>query len=242
MGRGPEGSATQAGRAEAGSAPKAASGIERLEDADDSGSPPGAAGGQAGGESQLDIGLGSTGPSPVAVQDRRSKNKPASNKPLEPEQFTRKRWGLSAPDAAIGLEREVSVDVESQRLVIAGKHAIRMGEGESKQETFERLVTVLDLQARDWGQPPQGFYWTPSLRFVVADGGNSNYELAKSLAERAGLVTSKEFATDRPAKPSRWGTTGGPELPPVAPQRIPGTPVPLSSAPQPPRVIRGGTP
>ena len=259
VGGGPQGSRTQTGREASGSEPPADSGIERLEVADDTGSAPGAAGspagGQAGRESQLDIGLGSTGPSPIAVQDRRSKNKSASNKPIEPEQFTRKRWGLSAPDAAIGLEREVCIEVEPARLVIAGQHAIRMGEGESKQETFERLVTVLDLQARDWGQPPQGFFWKPSLRFVVAKDGNPNYEQARALAERAGLTTSKEYASDNPAKPPRSGATGerlrspvlldhtgGPKPPPVAPERAPGTPVPMTSASKPVRVIRGGTP
>ncbi|MEK6260329.1 MAG: hypothetical protein AABP62_17055 [Planctomycetota bacterium] len=221
VGRGAEASATQAGREAAGSAPPADSGIERLEGADDSGSAPSPAGGQAGRESKLDIGLGSTGPTPIAVQDRRTKNKSASNKPVEPEQFTRKRWGLSAPDAAIGLEREVCIDVEPGRLVVAGKHAIRMGEGESRQETFERLVTVLDLQARDWGQPPQGFFWKPSLRFVVAKDGNPNYEQARALAERAGLTTSKEYATDSAEKTGRTTT------PPAS---------------KPARVIRGVTP
>ena len=237
-GRGSKGSFTATGRTGEGSGEPTDSGIERLDGADGSGS----AGGSSGGGATPDIGLGSTGPSPIAVQDRRTKNKSASNKPIEPEQFTRKRWGLSAPDAAIGLEREVSIDVESNRLVVAGKHAIRVGEGESKQETFERLVTVLDLQARDWGQPPQGFYWTPSLRFVVADGGSSNYELSKSLAERAGLVTSMEFAGDRAAKPSHTPATSPQKPLPVPPARTPGTPVPMTSTPQPLRVIRGGTP
>ena len=250
--QGDQGSAVEATGTGGGTPQRGPSGIERLTDEDDTGSAPGSAGGQAGGAAPLDIGLGSTGPTAVPVHDRRSK-KGASNKPLEPEQFTRKRWGLSAADAAIGLEREVSIDVESNRLVIAGKHAIRIGEGESKQEVFERLVTVLDLQARDWGRPPQGFYWTPSLRFVVADAGSSNYELAKTLAERAGLATSKEFATDRSAKPTYTPAsgatgerlrspvlpkeTGGSPLPPVAPRRVPGTPVLPSS-----RVIRGETP
>jgi len=210
VGGGPQGSRTQTGREAAGSAPPTDSGIERIEGADDSGSAPGAAGspagGQAGRESQLDIGLGSTGPTPISVQDLRTKNKSANSKPIEPEQFTRKRWGLSAPDAAIGLEREVCIEVESARLVIAGKHAVRMGEGESKQETFERLVTVLDLQARDWGQPPQGFFWKPSLRFVVAKDGNPNYEQARALAERAGLTTSKEYAGDSAEKTGRTST------------------------------------
>ena len=55
---------------------------------------------------------------------------------------------------------------------------------------------VLDLQARDWGQPPQGFFWKPSLRFVVAQDGNPNYEQARALTERSGLSTSKEYAPD----------------------------------------------
>ena len=206
MGQGTEGSAEQTGREENGTAPTADSGIERVDGAEDSGATPGSAGGQAGREPQLDIGLGSTGNPSIAVQDRRTKNKSANSKPLEPEQFTRKRWGLSAADAAIGLEREVCIDVESSRMVVAGKHAIRMGEGESKQETFERLVTVLDLQARDWGQPPQGFFWKPSLRFVVAKDGNPNYEQAHALAERAGLTTSKEYATDSAEKTGRTTT------------------------------------
>ena len=222
---GPKGSPTQTGRAGEGSTEPTDSGIEQLDGADGSASTPGSAGGKAGGkasrEGPSDIGLGSTGNPSIAMHDQRTKSKSASNKPIEPEQFTRKRWGLSAADAAIGLEREVSVDVEPSRLVIAGKHAIRMGEGESKQETFERLVTVLDLQARDWGQPPQGFFWKPSLQFVVAKDGNPNYEQVRALAERAGLTTSKEYATDSNEKAGRTTT------PPAS---------------KPARVIRGGTP
>ena len=171
------------------------SGIERLTDENDADSASGAAVGADRGAAPLDIGLGSTGPTAVPVIDRRTK-KAGVNKPLEPEMLAHKRWGLSAADAAIGLEREVRIDVEAKRLVVGGKHAISMGNAESKQETWERLVTVLDLQARDWGQPPQGFFWKPSLRFVVAKDGNPNYEQARALTERSGLSTSKEYAPD----------------------------------------------
>lgn len=214
-------SSTEADGADGDTPPRAATGIERIADTAGTDSAPGAAGGQAGGATPLDIGLGSTGPTAVPVYDRRTK-KSSTSKPLEPEMLARKRWGLSAPDAAIGLEREIRINVEPNRLVIGGKHAIRMGEGESKQETFERLATVIDLQAREWGQPPQGFFWTPSLKFVVAEGGNPHYETARSLAERAGLVTSKEYAADNPEKPTR-------------------TPATPASA-KPARTLRGGTP
>ena len=200
------------------------SGIERLTDENDSDSASGAAVGADRGAAPLDIGLGSTGPTAVPVIDRRTK-KAGVNKPLEPEMLSHKRWGLSAADAAIGLEREVRIDVESKRLVVGGKHAISMGNGESKQETLERLVTVLDLQARDWGQPPQGFFWKPSLRFVVAKDGNPNYEQARALTERSGLSTSKEYAPDTADK--------------AVDKPVPTTTPPAS---KPLRVTRGGTP
>ncbi len=202
------------------------SGIERLTDENDSDSAPGAAVGADRGAAPLDIGLGSTGPTAVPVIDRRTK-KAGVNKPLEPEMLAHKRWGLSAADAAIGLEREVRIDVEAKRLVVGGKHAISMGNAESKQETWERLVTVLDLQARDWGQPPQGFFWKPSLRFVVAQDGNPNYEQARALTERSGLSTSKEYAPDTADKTGTAAKTGSATTPPAS---------------RPLRVTRGGTP
>ena len=208
------------------SPPPGDSGIERLAEESDADSATGAAVGADRGEAPLDIGLGSTGPMAVPVIDRRSK-KSALNKPIEPEMLSHKRWGLSAADAAIGLEREVRIDVESKRLVVGGKHAISMGNAESRQETLERLVTVLDLQARDWGQPPQGFFWKPSLRFVVAKDGNPNYEQARALTERSGLSTSKEYAPDTADKTGTAATTGSATTPPAS---------------KPLRVTRGGTP
>ena len=213
-----QGRQTSGKEASGNSSPLGDSGIERLANENDPHPATGAAVGADRGEAPLDIGLGSTGPMPVPVIDRRSK-KSALNKPIEPEMLSHKRWGLSAADAAIGLEREVRIDVESKRLVVGGKHAIHMGDGESKQETLERLVTVLDLQARDWGQPPQGFFWKPSLRFVVAKDGNPNYEQARALTEQSGLSTSKEYATE------------------TADKAVPPTTPPVS---KPLRVTRGG--
>ena len=218
--------ASKEGRQSSGTETPGDPGIERLADESDPASATGTAVGADRGAKPLDIGLGSSGPTAVPVIDRRTK-KVGVNKPLEPEMLSHKRWGLSAADAAIGLEREVRIDVEAKRLVVGGKHAISMGNAESKQETLERLVTVLDLQARDWGQPPQGFFWKPSLRFVVAKDGNPNYEQARALTERSGLSTSKEYAPDSADK------TG------TADKAAPATTPPAS---KPLRVTRGGTP
>ena len=218
---------TEASGTGGGSSQVADSGIERLTNEDDEDASSGGPVGADRGAKALDIGLGSSRPTSVPVVDRRTK-KSSSNNSLEPELLSHKHWGLSAADAAIGLEREVRVVVEPTRLVVGGKHAIRMGEGESKQETLERLVTVLDLQARDWGQPPQGFFWKPSLRFVVVKDGNPNpnYEQARSLAEKSGLTTSKEYASPALDKATLTATPVG-ATPPVS---------------KPTRTARGGRP
>ncbi len=160
-----------------------------------------------------DIGLGSTGTPSIAVEDLRTKPRSTRSKPADPEHLRRKHWGLSAPDAVIGLEREVRIKVEANRLVVSDKHAIHIAPGESNQQTFERLIVVLDLQAREWGQPPRGFYWTPNLCFVVVKEGNSNFEGLHAITKRAGLGSSKEYATDgkiKYATPSAATRSNGP--------------------------------
>ena len=105
-----------------------------------------------------------------------------------------RRWGYCEPGASIGFEREVRVDVSEDKLVIAEKHVIPVGQGETKQETFERFATALDTYSREWGRPPQGFYWTPRLKFVVKPEGNAPYEQVNAMMTRAGLATSHDFA------------------------------------------------
>jgi len=150
-----------------------------------------------------DIGLGSSGKPHIPVEDHRSKQRKKSDRELPgaPEQLAGRHWGLSDTGAAIGLEREVRVDVESNRYVIGKKHAVPLVETDSREDTFAKVVTVLDLQARDWGKPPQGFFWKPSLRYVIADGGDANYERVHSMLERAGLSSTREYPHEHPAEP-----------------------------------------
>ena len=128
---------------------------------------------------------------------RPSSKRNKSNEPekqLEPEMLSGRHWGVSDSGASIGLEREVRVDVMSDKLVIAEKYEIPVGLGETRQETFELFVTSLDRCSREWGRPPQGFFWTPRVNFVVKPEGSSQYEQVNTMMRRAGLSTSHEFA------------------------------------------------
>ena len=126
--------------------------------------------------------------------EKPSKSDEAADKPLEPEMLAGRRWGVCDVGASIGFEREVRVDVSSDKLVIAEKHVIPVEEGDSKTEILERFATALDLYSREWGRPPQGFFWAPRLKFVVKPEGNGRYEQINAMMTRAGLATSHEFA------------------------------------------------
>jgi hypothetical protein len=187
------------------------SGIEQLEDG---GEEDGAEDDEPGGSKlRPDIGLGSSGARSIPVEDRRSKNHLPSdrNAPTEPEQLASRHWGISEHGAAIGLEREIRIDVEPNRYVIGKKHGVPLIDTDGREDTFVKVVTVIDLQAREWGKPPQGFFWKPSVRFVIADGGDANYERIQPFFDRAGLSTSREYPHDHP--PEKIETAKAPAAP-----------------------------
>ena len=136
---------------------------------------------------------GSSTRSPHAGE-RPSKKSSDDDKPLEPEMLAGRRWGFCEPGASIGFEREVRVDVSEDKLVIAEKFTIPVGQGESKQETLELFATALDAYSHEWGRPPQGFFWAPRLKFIVKPEGNGHYEQVNAMMTRAGLATSHEFS------------------------------------------------
>lgn len=135
------------------------------------------------------------------------------DKPLEPEMLAGRRWGYHEAGASIGFEREVRVDVFEDKMILAEKHVIPMGQGDSKAETLERVAMALDLCSREWGRPPQGFFWAPRLKFVVRPEGNAHYEQVNAMMTRAGLGTSHEFAKEPSAVP--YGRSNSPNTKPV---------------------------
>jgi hypothetical protein len=195
-----QGTASKPGTVPKSSGSSASSGIEQLED---EGEEEGTDDGEPGGmKSRPDIGLGSSGKRSIPVEDHRSKKHKPSDRdaPTSPENLASRHWGISEPGAAIGLEREIRIDVEPNRYVIGKKHGVPLIDTDAREDTFVKVVTVIDLQAREWGKPPQGFFWKPSVRFVIAEGGDANYERIQSMFERAGLSTSREYPHDHPAE------------------------------------------
>lgn len=105
----------------------------------------------------------------------------------------RRRWGFSSPAATIGFEREVQIEVEPHRMIVARGDTIPLGNGETREQMAGQLLAALEKEARSWGHPPEGFYWVPTIRFVVSPGGNQHHERLKQPLETWGLGSRVEF-------------------------------------------------
>jgi len=139
---------------------------------------------------------------PSFATQRKSQGKERS---MPYELLQRRKWGRYAAGATIGLEHEVVVRVDAQRLVVDDEIAIPVPNGISRNELFDRLLSVIDRQAHTWGTAPSGFFWIPSLKFVISPGGNQVYERLSPLVTKSGLSSSAEFTLDevRPADSRR---------------------------------------
>ncbi len=93
-------------------------------------------------------------------------NQSRSMRRAEPYQ---RRWGLSESRASIGFEREVTIKIEDQRLVVGNAFAVAFNEKTTKEQLAAGMLEAIELTARKWGRPPASFYWVPTLQFQVKE-------------------------------------------------------------------------
>jgi hypothetical protein len=110
-----------------------------------------------------------------------------------------RRWGQSSLDAAIGLERPVTIQASADRLMIGNAPGLLVGQGETRDQLLGAVATAIDQQAQDWGRPPDGFYWIPSVKFIISPGGNQHYERLHGPLSRWGIASKVEYTLNAPA-------------------------------------------
>jgi hypothetical protein len=112
------------------------------------------------------------------------------------ERILEQRWGRSRRRGTIGYERDVPIVVYADRILVAGKLEVPVGQGESAAELAEAVVRAIDEHAGTWEPPPNRFYWVPTVRFRVGPGGNLYYERLHGRLNRLGIGTSVDFTLD----------------------------------------------
>lgn len=94
----------------------------------------------------------------------------------------RKRWGLFSPNATLELEQKVALIVSNDRIAVANRYAVSRKPGSTSIEMVNRTVLALEQVAREWGQPPERFFWVPSVTLgVTPDAGELGLLLARVL-------------------------------------------------------------
>lgn len=131
---------------------------------------------------------------PPATEGRHGKST-AHNK-IQLDQLSRRHWGESDQSATIGLEQDVTIRVDSRRVIVAEDRVIHQQPGEASLDMFLRVMEAVDTESRTWGKPRPGFYWTPRLRFVISPGGNQVFERIDPFAIRSGLATTRDFTLE----------------------------------------------
>ncbi len=112
------------------------------------------------------------------------------------EQLARRHWGDSKPGATIGIEQNVTVKIDGQQILVADGRSIRYQPDELPLHVFLKVMDAIDQESQTWGNPREGFYWTPRLQFVISPGGNQMFERIDPLTIRSGLAATKEFTLD----------------------------------------------
>ncbi len=144
-----------------------------------------------------DEGHAADNPRPQLSNDRPENGrgrKPARSIPYE--ELQRRRWGQFDPGATIGVEKTLTIQVEASRMLVGRSTIVPVPEGAKREDIFDLLLVAIDQQAQGWGKPGAGFFWVPSLKFVISPGGNQVYERIAPLVTRCGLRAETEFKLD----------------------------------------------
>ena len=99
-----------------------------------------------------------------------------------------RRWGLSHPDASLGLEKVVVISIEPGRVVIGNQFQVTRRPELSTAEVVSRTILALEEVAKKWGWPPPRFYWVPSVQLEFEPAEQQLGTLIKKAIEDAGAA------------------------------------------------------
>ncbi|WP_298860095.1 hypothetical protein [uncultured Gimesia sp.] len=105
-----------------------------------------------------------------------------------------RQWQQSR--SGIGFEREITVHVGADRILVGNDKFIKVDQGVSQEELLQSMIVVMDQYVNSWGPAPKGFYWVPTIQFTISPGGNQYYERLKGSAQKMGLQTESTFTLE----------------------------------------------
>ncbi|WP_417380537.1 hypothetical protein [Gimesia sp.] len=107
-----------------------------------------------------------------------------------------RQWGPPQSRSGIGFEREITVQIGADRIIVGDEKVIALDQGVTQEKLSQSMMVVMDQYVTSWGPAPKGFYWVPTLQFTISPGGNQYYERLKSSAQKMGLQTEAKYTLD----------------------------------------------
>ena len=112
-------------------------------------------------------------------------------------------WGQVRAGSRIAFERQVTVFIDAERIVVGNDLLVPVDSFRSGQELASRVITEMDRYAHSWGPPPLGLRWVPAVRFLVSPGGNQHLERIRAALNRYGVRSATEFTFEQAPLPDQ---------------------------------------
>lgn len=149
--------------------------------------------GQQGAQEEASPSSGGTPDSPLIFGAPPGGGNTSSGQASRYQHMSRQRWGRAGARGTIGLEKNVPLRITATEIIVGEKVAIPIGQGESREELSRQLLGAIDHYSSNWGDPPDTFYWIPSARVRVEQGGGPHYARVEGILQRWGITSTVEF-------------------------------------------------
>ena len=105
-----------------------------------------------------------------------------------------RQWGGPARSNAIGLERDVVLDLWGDAISLENSdQRLNIAPTSSRQELQQQVARLVEAQIHSWGPAPAAFVWRPTLLLRVHPGGNLHTGRIGELARHWGFRVRTEF-------------------------------------------------
>ena len=117
----------------------------------------------------------------------------------------RRQWGNRNPAGTIALEKPIVIRAARDRIVIGGRFKITRTVDRSARQIADLTVLAVDRVAREWGVPPQRFYWVPAITLVIEPGGELLRGPLEDQLRRNSVSVETQFSNGTVLRSARSG-------------------------------------
>jgi len=117
----------------------------------------------------------------------------------------RRQWGIRNPAGTIALEKPIVIRAARDRIVIGGRFKITRTVDRSARQIADLTVLAVDRVAREWGVPPQRFYWVPAITLVIEPGGELLRGPLEDQLRRNSVSVETQFSNGTVLRSARSG-------------------------------------